>query len=273
MFLYEQQRILIWGKTYPELSARYTETVCTGGVLENGRPIRLYPIPYRYLEGEQKFTNYQWISAEIAKDHRDTRPESFRVKEDSIVCGNIVPTSSDEWGKRAEYIFKNTAWQFDSVEDLGRKEREDGTSLGIVVPKEIINVSVKERPENDREAFNKKLEDLIVENKAKRDQIQLFEDYTVPELKQLGYVGSRLEIHWQCFGPECNTHRTQALDWGLIELQRRQGIEAAKTKLEEICNLYKYALKFYMGNLKGHPTAFTIVGLWYPKRPEEPRLF
>jgi hypothetical protein len=40
--------------TIPELSLKYTETVCTGGVLENGRPIRLYPIPYRYLEGAQR---------------------------------------------------------------------------------------------------------------------------------------------------------------------------------------------------------------------------
>ena len=38
--LYQNMRVLIWGKTYPELSNKYTETVCTGGVLEDGRPIR-----------------------------------------------------------------------------------------------------------------------------------------------------------------------------------------------------------------------------------------
>ena len=37
----EEKKILIWGKTYPELSTKDLETVCTGGVTEDGRPIRL----------------------------------------------------------------------------------------------------------------------------------------------------------------------------------------------------------------------------------------
>jgi hypothetical protein len=236
--------------------------------LEDGSPVRLYPIPYRYLEGEKKFTTYQWITAQIAKDTRDIRLESFRVEENSIVCGEVIPTSSDEWGKRAEIIFRNPKWLFDSVESLRAKEREDGTSLGIVEPKEIINVKVKDRDNEERLNFEQKLENLRVENEAKRAQIPLFDDYTLPELKRLAYVESRFEIHWRCFGQNCNTHRTQALDWGLIELQRKQGLSSAQQKLEEICNLDKYALKFFMGNIHNHPTSFTIVGLWYPKKAE-----
>jgi len=34
----ETIRVLIWGKTYPELSKRYTETVCTPGVREDEDP-------------------------------------------------------------------------------------------------------------------------------------------------------------------------------------------------------------------------------------------
>lgn len=181
MFHYQEKRILIWGKTYPELSSRHTETVCTGGVLEDESPVRLYPIPYRYLEGEKKFTNYQWITARIAKDTRDTRPESFHVEKDSLVCGEVVPTSPDEWGKRAEIIFRNSKWLFDSVESLREKERKDGTSLGIVEPKEIIIVKVKERNDEEKQNFKQKLENLKLENEAKRAQIPLFEDYTLPE--------------------------------------------------------------------------------------------
>ena len=268
MFYYKEKRILIWGKTYPELSSKYTETVCTGGVLEDGNPVRLYPIPYRYLEGEKKFTNYQWITARIAKDTRDTRPESFRVEEDSIVCGEVVPTTPDEWGKRAEIIFRNSKWLFDSVESLRIKEREDGTSLGVVEPKEIISVKVKERDDEEKHNFEQKLENLRLENEAKRAQIPLFDDYTLPEIKRLAYVPSRFEIHWRCFGKDCKAHHTQALDWGLIELQRKQGIESTQRKLEQICDLKEHALKFFMGNIHNHPTAFTIVGLWYPKKAE-----
>src|SRR5262249_14937551 len=52
---WEKRRILIWGKTSPQLSSRYIETVCTGGVFEDGAPVRLYPIPFRYLDDQDRF--------------------------------------------------------------------------------------------------------------------------------------------------------------------------------------------------------------------------
>ena len=61
-FMYQEwkeERILIWGKTYPELSSKYNETVCTGGTLENGNFVRIYPIPFRYLEQDETFSKYQ----------------------------------------------------------------------------------------------------------------------------------------------------------------------------------------------------------------------
>jgi hypothetical protein len=59
---YTREKILIWAKTYPELSSKYLETVCTAGMLPSGKPLRLYPIPYRYLAGgKEQFSLYQWI--------------------------------------------------------------------------------------------------------------------------------------------------------------------------------------------------------------------
>lgn len=270
---YEKTRILIWGKTHPELSTSYVETVCTGGVLENGRPVRLYPIPYRYLEGDQKFGKYQWITADITKDHRDSRPESHRLDKDSIELGEKIKSTSDEWGLRAEYILKYPGWQFDSMENLSLAQANHGTSLGIVVPKEIIKITEKIRPDEDRIAFEKKFDDLRVENEALRAQERLFDDYPVPEFKKLAFVPKRLEVHWRCHGPNCNTHRCQALDWEVQELLRREGADSAKRKLEQLCNLDEYSLRFFMGNIKAHPMNFSIVGLWYPKKEATPRLF
>jgi len=52
--------ILIAVKTYPEISRKYTETVCTAGVLADSKTfVRLYPIRFRYLEGELQFKKYQ----------------------------------------------------------------------------------------------------------------------------------------------------------------------------------------------------------------------
>jgi len=116
---YTREKILIWAKTYPELSSKYLETVCTAGMLPSGKPLRLYPIPYRYLGGEkEQFSLFQWITADIQKKPDDSRPESFRIDCDSIESGEIIPTTQDEWGKRAEWMFRDPAWQFDSVEDL-----------------------------------------------------------------------------------------------------------------------------------------------------------
>jgi hypothetical protein len=58
----------------------------------------------------------------------------------------------------------------------------------------------------------------------------------------------------------------QVLDWGLCELQRREGDEKALARMKELCRLDIYNLKFFLGNLFLYPTSFMIVGMWYPKR-------
>ena len=45
----EKQRVLITVKTYPTLSRKYGETVCTAGVREDGTWVRIYPVPFRRL--------------------------------------------------------------------------------------------------------------------------------------------------------------------------------------------------------------------------------
>src|ERR1035441_3799707 len=144
-----QDSDLIWGKTYPELSKKYIETVCTAGVLESGKPVRLYPITYRYLNDEQ-FKLYQWITAGIQKNPNDTRPESYKIDCDSIQVGEPLPTTQDEWGKRAEFMFRDKGWQFESAEALQRSQKKDRISIGVVTPEEITKVEVIERSEEDR---------------------------------------------------------------------------------------------------------------------------
>jgi hypothetical protein len=61
----------------------------------------------------------------------------------------------------------------------------------------------------------------------------------------------------------------QVLDWGLCELQRRDGDEKALNRMKELCDLDKYDLKFFLGNLFMHPASFLIVGMWYPKRRDD----
>lgn len=275
MFHGEQpkRKILIWGKTYPELSLKYFETVCTGGVLEDGSPIRLYPIPLRYLE--ERFHKYQWISAHICRNEKDPRPESYRIDCESIECGTQIPATSDEWGKRAEVIFRSPTWQFDSVEALKDAQKKMNGSLGIVTPREILCISVVPRPKGDVESFEQKLDRIRQRIQADRAQLMLFDDAreALPtEMKSLDFVDRRIKVKWRCSSSECPAHEMQVLDWEVTELHRREGDEKALQKMHEICDLSTHAVRFFLGNLFLHPAAFTIVGIWYPKRAEG-RLF
>lgn len=57
------ERLLILTKTYPAPSTKHREISCVAAVNEDGRFRRLYPVPFRLLEGEQKFKRWEWIEA------------------------------------------------------------------------------------------------------------------------------------------------------------------------------------------------------------------
>lgn len=89
---FETERILIWGKTYPELSQKYGETVCTAGCLEDGRPVRIYPVPFRLLNDYEQYRLHQWIRAPVKPSTDDPRPESYRIDVDRIDLGDVIDT-------------------------------------------------------------------------------------------------------------------------------------------------------------------------------------
>jgi hypothetical protein len=274
MYQYEEMRILIWGKTYPELSSKYLETVCTGGVLEDGRPVRLYPIQYRYMDGEEQFSKYQWVTLKACRNPQDARPESYRVdKHSTVICGETIAPRGDEWGKRADIVFRNKSWLFEDVESLQEAQRINKTSLGVVSPREILNVEVWSRPDVDRMSFDEKLAELKRQDELDQAQISLFEDCIPLPMKNIDFIKSRIRVHWLCNNNSCGGHRMQILDWEVAELQRKVGDEKALQAVMDKCDLKKYDLRFFLGNLAQHPTSFTIVGLWYPKKNETPRLF
>lgn len=262
----QRERILIWGKTYPELSSKYLETVCTAGVTEAGRPVRLFPIPYRYLS--QGFEKYQWITASICKNPADSRPESFRINCDSIECGEKIPTTTDEWGKRAGAMFRDVSWQFPTVEALYEAQWSNGTSIGVVAPRSIKKIEILPRDENDVKSFEEKFQHLKLTLEAKRAQLTLFEQTIPPEMKQLDFIRARFQITWECNDPACKGHKMQVLDWEVCELQRKFGDEKALQKLQELSDLNRHNLKFFLGNLFLYQHSFMIVGLWYPKRAD-----
>lgn len=101
----ERKRVYIVVKTYPTISDKYAELVCTAGFLEDGSWIRLYPIPFRKLEIKQKYPKYTWIQVEVERNTKDFRPETYRpINLDKIVVESRPPKV--DWEQRREIIFK-----------------------------------------------------------------------------------------------------------------------------------------------------------------------
>ena len=73
-------KVLITVKTYPTLSAKYDELVCTAGFKEDGKWIRIYPVPFRKKSYNQQYKKYDWIEVDLIKNTSDFRPDSFRPK-------------------------------------------------------------------------------------------------------------------------------------------------------------------------------------------------
>lgn len=260
---YTPTKILIWGKTYPELSRRYRETVCTGGVLEDGSPVRLYPVPLRYLDRDEQYQKYDWIELAIARNPQDARPESYRVKTDHMkFLGHLEP-GGEGWPSRKDFMFRNADWQFPNVDALKSAHEASGRSLGIIRPGQIDEVRMEEKPAAEASEFAKRLEEIL-------SQGELFGS----KPKELQYLRFHLKLLWRCAEP-CSVcrrapHDMKVLDWEALELARRLGFQVAKTRLEEITNLETMDFHLFMGNFAQHPSAFGIVGLWYPMKSSTP---
>ena len=95
-----RERILITVKTYPTLSRKYGETVCTAGVREDGSWVRIYPVPFRRLgEGEQ-YKKYDWIECDLRKSTSDPRPETYHPKDLKRIQTVGHVGSRDNWRER-----------------------------------------------------------------------------------------------------------------------------------------------------------------------------
>lgn len=80
------RKVLITVKTYPTLSQKYNELVCTAGIRDDGQWVRIYPLPFRKLEYKKRYQKYQWMAFPLVKNESDPIPESYK----SININSIV---------------------------------------------------------------------------------------------------------------------------------------------------------------------------------------
>lgn len=270
MATWVRKKILIWGKTRPELSTTYRETVCTGGVFEDTRRfVRLYPIPLRFLDDQHFFKKYQWIEADVRKATGDPRPESYNIRPDSIVIGDTIKTNKGDWSDRAAWVLQpgNT---FATVSALLAARETDGTSIGMVKPDQVLGFPVERYPAQERNEWWAKYRTI-----AERPDLPFMEgDRTVNPISPPDY---RFKVKFRSGDKE---HEFSILDWEVDALYfnlLRSG-RSPQAACEEVTTFIRQRVcgpdqdtYFFLGNMIAHPNSFSVVGLWYPKKAKPPK--
>jgi hypothetical protein len=154
------ERILITVKTYPSLSAKYGELVCTAGIKEDGSWIRIYPLPFRRFEHYKRFKKYTWIEIKLTKNTNDPRPESFRpVGWDNIKIYERVD-SKDNWQARKNLILKTEI--HNNMRILIDKAKANQLSLATFKPTQVCDFIWEEV---DREWNPEKVDSVLMDLK------------------------------------------------------------------------------------------------------------
>ena len=164
----DKQRILITVKTYPTLSKKYGETVCTAGIREDGTWVRMYPVPFRRLDEQQQYSKYDWLDCELTRNTSDPRPETFRPSNpDQLVAVDHIGTERD-WAERRRLLLK-TAKVYDRLDDLITEAKANVTSLAVFRPTKVLGFTWEEE---DRNWDDKKLKQI----RTTYSQYELYED-------------------------------------------------------------------------------------------------
>ena len=133
-----RERVLITVKTYPTLSRKYGETVCTAGVRGDGTWIRIYPVPFRRLDEKEQYRKFDWLECRLIRNPSDPRPETFRP----IDQGELKPVAhldtADNWRERRQLLLK-TARVYDRLDDLIAGAKGNRVSLAVFKPTRILD--------------------------------------------------------------------------------------------------------------------------------------
>lgn len=260
----DERRVLILCKTYPSPSAKYAETSCVAGMDEQGKLIRLYPVPFRLIGDDKQFKKWQWITARLEKSRNDHRPESHKLYVDTISCDEAELPTDDHWHARRPWLDKLPV--FEDFAALEEARQTQGTTLALLRPAGIkkLDISAVACPT------------WTEEEKAKlvslQQQAQLFDDTDTGSVAQLRKLPYDFHYHYECQTAEgAQTYKHKIVDWEIGALywnvHHRHGSkweQPFRDKLET--NLPAKDLMFLMGTIHRFPDQWLIISLIYPPK-------
>jgi hypothetical protein len=268
--MFEKKRVFILVKTYPTISEKYSELVCTAGVLEDGSWIRLYPMPFRLLNDDQKYPKYTWVQVNAERNTSDFRPESYRPD----ISTMIVEPKPDKpnWDERRKIIFKNKQ-VYTSLQALINEAKSPAkTSLAVFKPTKILKFVIE--PDN-REWDSEKIASIQSQSR----QVNMFK--TIEEIEEEFRVVQKIPYKFSYrFEDDSGKQSTLMVeDWeiGMLYLHclwkadNNDEIATQKVKKKYFDTFVKRDLHFFLGTTKQYHNfalnPFIIIGVCCPPMP------
>jgi hypothetical protein len=261
----ETKRILILCKTYPSPSAKYVETSCVAGMDEKGQLIRLFPVPFRFVNDAQQFKKWQWIDASVRKTNDDHRLESHRVSVDTIqLVGSPLPTTND-WVERRRVMESLEVFEdFDALESA-RQSR--GITLGLVRPSRLVDLEITQADSAEWSP------DEVAKLMQAQMQGSLFDqDDESRALKLLRKLPYDFRYRYECtVAGIAKPYRHKLVDWEAGALywnvhRRADWVSAFRQRFFD--DFLKRDVLFLMGTIHRFPDQWLIVSVLYPPKPQ-----
>ena len=266
-------KVLITVKTYPTLSSKYDELVCTAGFREDGTWIRIYPVPFRKKSYNEQYKKYDWIEIDLVKNESDFRPESYRPKSldtEIKVVGHI--DTKNNWLERKQICLNKIYYNITELAEEA-KNKDICTSLAVFKPTEILDFYEEEvEAEWDKDKL------------AKLNQLNLFESNSDGKFEVVRKVPYKFkfkikdnqgkesnmmiedwetgQLYWNCLR-RYDGDKTKAV----ADVRKKYFDDFAKTK----------DLHFYLGTTQLHHhvsiNPFMIIGTFQPPKEIQSSLF
>ena len=255
-------RVLITVMTYPHPSAKHQELVCTAGITDALEWVRLYPIDYRYRPRDQQFHKYQWVEVEVGPlgHGSDRRRESRRPNLASLRVQGPPLTTDDGWQARRQIV---DAMPHHTMAQLEALYDHDQTSLGILRPKRVLDVTIKP----DTDAWKPEWQALF-------QQLTLFG----PPQKSLTKLPFKWSYVFECEdNPKPYTRMIEDWELGVLflklrdEMDERAAAEKVREKyLNQLCATDRDT-RFFMGTVFPYNT-WIVLGVFWPPKVHQPGL-
>lgn len=272
------EKVLVTVMTYPALSDRHFETVCTAGFREDGSWIRIFPIPYRVLLGRddsKRYHKWQWIEVDLEQNYvRDQRRESFHIRDiDSLKLLSPIDKKRVNWDLRLSWVLKNKKI-YRNMKELLEDTKRNNTSLAVLKPSRIVDVVYKKE---DMSKFEEKLKRQEDKYKAELLQMQLFEDEN--EMSETFRFAEKVPYKFSyIFTTEDGKQRTLMIeDWetGMLYRNIFQKYNSEKVACEKVKekylkmskdDIYLFLGTSYEWHMKNAPDPYLIIGVFAPPK-------